>query len=143
MWCSLPGCAEWKLSTVLTVCRKELEVEVRQPPAVWANVQAQRVPSRLKEFVVAPLWRKLLVVQRLNNFQLLGSVECPLCGIHMCSRSASSYKIAWLWCGACGGYMFPRMLGMSRPKCAQTMRSGQCPHSKAGWCGRQSMQGGS
>ena len=80
-WSALPGCAEWELSTVLAVCRTELKVEVRQQPTVWANVQAQQVPFRLKEFVVAPLWRKLPVAQRLNNFQVLGSVDCPPCGV--------------------------------------------------------------
>ena len=78
VWSALPGCAEWKLSAVLTVCRTELKVEVQQQPTVWAKVQAQQVPFRLKEFVVAALWRKLPGAQRLNNFQVLGSVDCPL-----------------------------------------------------------------
>ena len=81
MCCALPGCTEWKLLAVLTVCRTELTVEVRQPPAMWASVQAPHVPFRLKEFVVTALWRKLPVAQRLNNFQVLGSVDCPLCGV--------------------------------------------------------------
>ena len=81
VWSALPGCAEWKLSAVLSVCRKELKVEVRQPPAVWALVQAQHVPFRLKEFVVAALWSKLPVVQRLRNFQVLDSVDCLLFGV--------------------------------------------------------------
>ena len=111
-------------------------MEVRQQLMVWAKLQAEQVPFRLKEFLVTALWRKLLVAQSLNSLQVLSSVDCPLCGVpedhpqlfKKCFFLKDSLALVRrLW-----GCMVPRMPRMSRPECAQTIHSGCCPPSKGG-----------
>ena len=70
----LPGVDEWKLSSVLHACGKLLTAEERQPTEVWTALQSQKVPHKLREFVVAALWRKLLVTQRQQTFGVLMSL---------------------------------------------------------------------
>ena len=76
VWSALPGCAEWNHSTVLTVCRTELKVEVRQRPTVWAKVQAQQVPFR-RVCGGGPVAQTACSTMP----KQFSSVDSPLCGV--------------------------------------------------------------